>query len=64
MMSTNNICNTCANKRGSVLIAPISKKEYPCFSCKNFTLAEGYNYYENTCSNYVNEGSAEQEQIN
>ena len=52
LISKNKICNTCKNKKGRVLTAPISKKKYPCFSCKNYPLSQGYNYEKNTCTNY------------
>lgn len=55
MFSETKICNTCKNKKGSVLVAPISKKEYPCYSCKNYPLAEGYDYESNSCTNYEEE---------
>ena len=42
-----NICNTCRHKSGKVFIAPISKKEYPCFSCNNYKLSTGYDYEKN-----------------
>lgn len=50
-----NICNTCRHKSGKVFIAPISKKEYPCFSCNNYKLSTGYDYEKNKCSNYERE---------
>lgn len=49
------ICNTCKHKVGKVFIMPISKKQMPIFSCKNYELAEGYCYEKNTCSNYDKE---------
>lgn len=55
MFSETKICNTCKNRQGSVLTAPISKKKYSCYSCKNYPLSQGYNYYNNSCINYEKE---------
>lgn len=56
MTTENLICNTCKNKTGKVFTTPISKKKVPIYSCSRYPLAEGYNYEDNTCSNYEKEG--------
>lgn len=55
MTNADNICNTCVYKSGRTLVAPISTKKVPIYSCSTYPLAQGYDYENNNCGNYKKE---------